>query len=94
MIIGEDALELGRNLIRAAREQDGTRMRFVVDPSKMTALQRPCVAARVPMLTGHGDVDALAEVIHSFHQWGKPISMGLILTDGFLQFWVEKDEPA
>lgn len=93
MITAEDANDLGAKLYTQSGGQLGKRMRFSVDPSRMTALRMPCVAAVVPMLTGHGDGEKLAEVIHSFHQWGQPINIGLIQADGFFQFWVEKDEP-
>lgn len=93
MITAEGSAQLSTKLFALAGKQEGTRIRFTVDPSRMIALQQPCVSAAVPMLTGHGGNDALAEVIHTYHQWGEPVSIGLILVDGFFQFWVEKDNP-
>lgn len=91
MITGFDAAELGAKLHAYAEGMEGSRMRFTVDPSSMVAIQSECVGAAVPLLTGHGGGQQLAEVIHSYHQWGQPIAIGLIQADGLFQFWVEKD---
>lgn len=93
MITAVDAAELGTQLFDQAGENEGVRFRYRVDPTRMTAMQKPCVSAEVPILTGHGDGQRLAAVIHSYHQWGKPIFIGLIQVDGLFQFWVEKDDP-
>lgn len=92
MIAGMDAADLGAKLYVLAGGQQGVRLRFRVDPSNMTALQMPCVSAVIPMLTGHGDGEDLAGIIHSYHQWGEPIHIGLIQAAGIFQFWVEKND--
>lgn len=92
MITAIDSADLGSKLFDIAGASEGVRFRYQVDPSRMTALQKPCISAEVPMLTGDGDGQKLAAVIHSYHQWGKPISIGCVQTDGFFQFWVEKDD--
>lgn len=92
MIIAEDAADLGAKLYALAGKQMGERIRFSVNPSQMTALEMPFGSAVVPDLTGHGDGAGLAEVIHSYHQWGHTINIGLIQAEGIFQFWVEKDD--
>lgn len=94
MITGMDSADLGAKLFILAGGQQGVRLRFRIDPSRMTALQMPCVAAVIPILTGHGDGRELARIIHSYHQWGEPIYIGLIQAVGIFQFWVENNDIA
>lgn len=94
MINAQDATELANRLYEQAANQLGSRLSIIVDPRRMTASKRTGSTSAIPMLTGHGEAQKLAELIHSFHQWGSPISIGLIRAEGIFQFWVEPDEPA
>lgn len=93
MIIGEDATELGLRLYEQAGNRPCIRLGFFVDPSRLTATERFATPSSIPMLTGHGEGKKLGELIHSFHQWGRPINIGLIQAEGIFQFWVEPDDP-
>lgn len=94
MIIGDDAAELGQLLYEQARNHPNVRLGFSVDPSRMIATERFAALTSIPMLTGHGEGKKLGELIHSFHQWGGPINVGLIQAEGIFQFWIEPDDPA
>lgn len=94
MIIGVDAADLGQLLYEQASNRPCVRLGFCVDPSRMTATERFASLSSIPMLTGHGEGNELGELIHSFHQWGRPINVGLIQAEGIFQFWIEPDDPA
>jgi hypothetical protein len=92
MISAADSQGLARILLSAAVADQCRRLYFSVDPSAMTARIDPMGSEPVPLLTGHGDYQDLGALMHSYHQWGSPIRIGLIHSDGFTQFWVEKDQ--
>lgn len=93
MIICEDAAELGQLLYEQAGNRPSVRLGFYVDPSRMTATERFASPSSIPILTGHGEGKNLGELIQSFHQWGRPIIVGLIQAEGIFQFWIESDDP-
>lgn len=92
MILGIDSRDLARQLFSEARSQIGSRLTYKIDPGAITAAESARTAASVPMLTAHGASTDLAKVIHSFHQWGQPIYMGIHCADGLFEFWVERDD--
>lgn len=92
MIQGIDSGDLARQLFSQASAKIGCRLTYKIDPGAMTAAESVRTAASVPMLTAHGASNELAKVIHSFHQWGQPIYMGIHCADGLFEFWVEKDD--
>lgn len=92
MIAAQDAAELGMLLCEHAANIPCIRLRFSVDPSRMFANEKAPGVSAIPLLTGHGNGEKLGELIHSFHQWGRPINIGLIQTEGIFQFWVEPDD--
>lgn len=88
MIRSADACGLATALKHMATAAPDRRLCYCVCPSRMTATAvHSC--ADVPILTGHGEVAELGKLIHSFHQWGEPIQIGLMVTGGLLQFWIE-----
>lgn len=91
MIEAQDANELARELYLVSARSPGERGCYLVCLSSMTAVKQKS-KGEIPFLTGHGSSSELGTLIHSFHQWGQPIRVGLIVTDGLFQFWLEKDE--
>lgn len=90
MMNAADSNSLATLLHQAARAHAGKRLCFLVDPGTMTATICARQPAPVPFLTGHGDSICLGELIHTYHQWGEAIHIGIIECDGLFQFWVEQ----
>ena len=88
----QDAQDLATRLHCAAQDKLGKRMTFELHPSQMWAAETHRAPAPVPMLTSHGDASKLAQIIHTYHQWGQPIHIGVYSGDGLFQFWVEQDD--
>ena len=91
MIRGRDANELAQSIYTLALTQKGRRITLQVNPSQMTATVSDRAPATVPFLTAHGDSTNLAELIHSYHQWGQPVFIGIHWSDELFNFWVEAD---
>jgi len=91
MIKASDAQALAHELYLQSKLIPDSRACYLVCPTGMTAAKQPNELADVPILTGHGTSTDLGNLIHTFHQWGQPFTIGLIFADGLLQFWVEKD---
>lgn len=90
MIRTQNAASLAIELCKIASAVPGRRACYLVCPSSMTATSL-CEVGEVPMMTGHGSASALGQLIHSYHQWGEPIRLGIVLADDGLQFWVENE---
>lgn len=91
MIRAADACALAAAMCDMAARAPEQRLCYRVCLSGMTAIPQ-LATADVPMLTGHGQADDLARLLHTFHQWGEPIQVGLTLTCGLLQFWLEGED--
>ncbi|MFL1449119.1 hypothetical protein ACI77O_12060 [Pseudomonas tritici] len=94
MITGLDADDLARMLFEHAAKLEGTRITYKVDQIFMQASVIERIPAPAPLLTGCGGPESLAATIHSFHQWGQPIHIGVNWTPELFQFWVERDSTA
>lgn len=91
MIVARNSFDLASAIYRISTEQQTQRLTFQVDPGRMCAWESNRPQAPVPMQTAHGDASALSGLIHSFHQWGRPIFIGVHMAAGLFEFWVERD---
>ncbi len=90
MIKTQDAYSLAIELNRVASAMPGRRTCYLLCPSAMTAILQ-CDVGDVPLMTGHGSATELGRLIHTYHQWGQPIRLGIVLADDGLHFWVENE---
>lgn len=93
MMLCQDAQDLATRLHCAAQDQPDKRITYEVHPCEMWAVVKHRAPAPVPMLTSHGDASQLAQTIHTYHQWGQTIHIGVYSGEGLFQFWVEQDDP-
>lgn len=91
MIDAHDTMELASLIRKDCIGGRGQRKLFIVNATQLRAYETSRAPAEIPLLSACGDDAELANLIHAYDHWGKPIHIGCHYTDELFEFWVEPD---